>query len=298
MRSNKRALRGLPMAGIVMVLLVLPGCKRHHATYRGTEPDTLSAPASMASAAIGGRFAKHAVSQNAGQGYMAYEHRLDLNVPDGLVGAHLDGARTACKSAELCELVSANENLNDMGPGGMQHSARISVRLPHDRVEAFLEAASAPVKGEAVRDVVTREAMTTETDLRNDVTDVDRRLAQMTAYRDRLEALEAQSAGRTDDLIKVARELSEAQSSLEEAQRERNGLARRIDTEAVDVSYLGARRPSTPLRQSWQETARVFMETLGDVWIFLVQALVWAPVCLVGLLVARCAVRKGWFARQ
>ncbi|MCO6159196.1 DUF4349 domain-containing protein [Asaia lannensis] len=244
------------------------------------------------------RFSRRAVSQKMGQGFMAYEHRLDLTVPDALVGAHLDAARSACATADACELVSANENASDLGQGISQHFARIAVHLPHDRVETFLKAVSAPLPGEKTRDIVTREAMTDETDLRNEVMDVDRRLAQMTAYRDRLEALEAQSAGRTDDLIKVAKELSEVQSSLEDTQKEKNGLAKRIDTERVDVSYEGARSTAAPVRQRWNESTRIFMETLGDVWFFLIQALVWAPLVILGLYMVRRAIRRGWFSRS
>ena len=298
MNSPRQVARFLSLSGIALTLVLLPGCKHRHAGQDNSEPPSPAMADMAPAAAMSVRFSRNAVSQKAGQGFMAYEHRLDLTVPDALVGAHLEAARTACATAGPCELVSANENVNDLGQGVLQHFARIAVRLPHDRVEAFLKAASAPLPGEKSHDIVTREAMTNETDLRNEVMDVDRRLAQMTAYRDRLEALEAQSAGRTDDLIKVAKELSEVQSSLEDTQKEKNGLAQRIDTERVDVSYEGARSTSTPVRQRWNESTRIFMETLGDVWFFLIQAVVWAPLVILALYLVRRAIRKGWFSRS
>ncbi|MDL2170171.1 MULTISPECIES: DUF4349 domain-containing protein [Asaia] len=298
MSSSKRAIRLFSLTGVVLTLALLPGCKHHHTTQREKDPSPPPMPAVAPAPAMSLRFFKHGVSQRAGQAFMAYEHRLDLTVPDHLVGAHLDAARAACAAAVSCELVSSSENTEELGQGVSQHSARIAVRLPHDRVEAFMKAVSSPLPGEESRNIVTRAATTSETDLQNDVIDVDRRLAQMTAYRDRLEALEAQSAGRTDDLIKVAKELSEVQSSLEDAQKEKNGLSRRIDTERVDVSFEGARATSTPVRQRWNESTQIFMETLGDVWFFLIQAVVWAPLVLIGLLLVRRAIRKGWFRRD
>lgn len=298
MNSSKQVTRFFSLSAVALPLILLPGCKHRHASQDDVAPSPPPMPVMASAAAMSVRFSRHAVNQQAGQGFMAYEHRLDLTVPDALVSAHLEAARAACTTADSCELVSANENVNDLGQGVSQHFARIAVRLPHDHVEAFLKAASASLPGEKSHDVITREAMTNETDLRNEVMDVDRRLVQMTAYRDRLEALEAQSAGRTDDLIKVAKELSEVQSSLEDTQKEKNGLTKRIDTERVDVSYEGASAISTPVRQRWNESTQIFMETLGDVWFFLIQAVVWAPLVALALYLVRRAIRKGWFSRS
>jgi|GEM_PF-1672060 len=297
-RSRLKIIRLSGIAALGVVMIGLGGCKHRHSLPVQSEADYDSAsppPPPMAvvvPASMGRSFLR-----KAGQGSIAYDHSISLTVPTGKVGDHLAHLRDYCLATAGCELASASEDTDDSDRGATRRYARLSARLPHDKVEAFLAVAAAPLAGEVASKVVTRQFRTNERDLHNDIVDVDRRLAQMTAYRDRLEALETQSAGKTDDLIKVAKELSEAQSALEGAAKEKKDLSRQVDTEEVNVTYESAVETLGPLRRSWKESGALFSETIADVWAFLIQAVVWAPLVVLGMLVVRRAIRRGWFSR-
>ncbi|GAB6853678.1 hypothetical protein JCM15831A_07020 [Asaia astilbis] len=243
-------------------------------------------------------FSRLSLARGLRQGAIAYDHSLTLTVPADKVGAHLTRLRDFCLSQVGCELISATEDADDRSEEEDRRHARLSARVPHDEVDAFLEDAAAPVTGETGGSVVTQALQTNERDLSAEMADVGRRLAQMTAYRDRLEALEEKSASKPEDLIKVAKELSEAQTELESGMREQKRLSRQVATEEITTYYESARANLGPLRRSWKQTGVLFSESLADVWAFLIQALVWAPLVVVGLLLVRRAVRRGWFSRS
>ncbi|NVN42874.1 DUF4349 domain-containing protein [Asaia siamensis] len=293
-RYSLRRLAGPVVLGVVLASLA--GCKHRHGENRRAEMSYGSFSLQHAPSPIPAAM-RFSMRGKVGQGNIAYEHSLALRVSADKVGAHLATLRDYCLAQQGCELVSASEDAEDQNEGSDNRSARLSARLPHDKVEDFLKIAAAPLAGETVDAVVTQSLRTSERDLNREVTDVDRRLAQMTAYRDRLEVLEAQSAGKTDDLIKVAKELSEAQSTLERALKEKKDLSRQVDTEEVDVTYRSARENLGPLRQRWKDSGALFSETLADLWDFLIQAVVWAPLAIIGLLIVRRAIRRGWFSR-
>ncbi|GBQ93027.1 DUF4349 domain-containing protein [Asaia krungthepensis] len=299
--TTSRLAAGLIRFGAVSAcVLVLSGCKHRHtaSTADSVDPPVMAMAAPRAASVGVARFVGLSAARKAGRSDIAYDHTLMMTVPAARVSTHFTQLRDLCLGMEGCALVSANMETEERGPGEFTHEARISARLPHDRIEAFLKAASAILPGERLDDVVTSNANTNERDLHGSVTDVERGLAQLTTYRDRLEALESQSAGRTDDLIKIARELSEAQTALEFAQQEKADLSRQIDTEEVTVTYQSAREVVSPLRQSLRQTRQLFIETLADLWVFLVQAIVWAPLVLVSLVLLRGAWRRGWFSRS
>ncbi|WP_438382840.1 DUF4349 domain-containing protein [Asaia sp. BMEF1] len=285
------------MATLGLVVVALGGCKHRHAGQAGTEAssDSISQPAMLSMIP---RVASFAGSRKTGPGSIAYEHSLSLIVASDKVGAHLEKLRDDCLAQAGCELVSASEDTEGSGPESDRRTARLSARLPHDRVASFLAVAAAPLPGEPAGKVVTQQLRTSQRDLHDEITDVDRRIVQMTAYRDRLEALEGQSAGKTDDLIKVAKELSDAQTELESVAREKQDLSRRVETEEVDVTYESAHENLGPLRRSLRESGALFSDTLADLWDFLIQALVWAPLVVVGLLIVRRAIRRRWFSAK
>jgi len=284
---------GMVTLGVVVVSL--GGCKHRHTGQGGAEAssDSISPPVMLS---VMPRAASFAGGRKMGPGSIAYEHSLSLIVASGKVGAHLEKLRDECLAQTGCELISASEDADESGQGDNRRTARLSARLPHDKIGSFLAVAAAPLPGESSSKVVTQQLRTSQRDLNNEITDVDRRIVQMTAYRDRLEALETQSAGKTDDLIKVAKELSEAQTELESVAREEKDLSRRVETEEVDVTYESARENLGPLRRSLKESGALFSETLADLWDFLIQAIVWAPLVVVGLLIVRLAIRRRWFS--
>ncbi|WP_158625350.1 MULTISPECIES: DUF4349 domain-containing protein [unclassified Asaia] len=288
--------RLIALGAISACVLILTGCKHRHTDSTASLDVPMPAP-SVGSFGVA-RFAGIPAALKAGRSDIAYDHTLTMTVPSTKVSTHFTHLRDLCLGMEGCALVSANMETEESGPGEFTHEARISARLPHERIEAFLKVAGAILPGERLDDVVTSNANTNELDLHGSVTDVERRLAQLTTYRDRLEALEGQSAGRTDDLIKIAKELSETQSALEAAQKERADLSRQIDTEKVTVTYQSAREVVSPLRQSLRKTRQLFMENLADLWVFLVQVIVWGPLILLSLLVLHGLWRRGWFSRN
>ena len=133
-------------------------------------------------------------------------------------------------------------------------------------------------------------------DLDIEMRDAARHLAQLTAYRDRLEVLEKKDATHVDNLIKIARELSSVQSEIDSAKTNTAALSHKVDTESVDVTYQSRPQPMGAFKRSWNRCSQLVSETLADVFVFALRALIWSPLVLLGLLFLHIVIRYRWLA--
>ncbi|WP_244474905.1 DUF4349 domain-containing protein [Methylobacterium sp. Leaf99] len=221
---------------------------------------------------------------------LAFTHDLTLGLPPDRVAPHFAAARNRCLSDTGLGCVLVSSSLEDGARPSGRPQAQIQVRLPHESVAPYVAFLTAPLPGEAAGDVVLRRQATRADDLTTPLEDGDRRLAQLTAYRARLDELAAKSDTRVEDLIRIAGELSKVQSQVEEGEARQRGLQRRVDTEIVSVFFHsdGARSGAfAPVEDAWSQAGQTFGASAGDALRFAVASLPWLPVAAIGLLLVR-----------
>nr|WP_311274223.1 DUF4349 domain-containing protein [Methylobacterium sp. WCS2018Hpa-22] len=226
---------------------------------------------------------------------LAYTHDLTIGLPPQRVNAHFEAARDRClnEAALKCVLVAASVD-DGRRPAG-RPQAQVQVRLPHESVAPFMAFVTAPLPGEATGDVVLRSQSTRADDLTDAIEDGGRRLAQLTAYRARLDAIAARPDPRVEDLIRIAQELAQVQSQIEEADAKQRGLNQRVDTELVSIALRSdeARAgPLAPVEEAWAQAGQTFGESAGSALRFVVAGLPWLPLVLIGVLLLRALWRR------
>jgi hypothetical protein len=159
---------------------------------------------------------------------LAYEHFVDIDAAPDRVKAIHDAGLAACRAAAAgCTLL---ESRIDSEP---EASAELKFRARPDVVPTLLAAMGNKAE-------LTRRSTHVE-DLSGPIADTARQLAMLDDYRSRLEALRSRAGNDVDALIKVNRELADVQSRYEAEDGKRAVLARRVDTEILNVSIRSER---------------------------------------------------------
>ncbi len=272
--------RGLRLA--VPVVALLAGCSDNRREADGAmRMAQAPAPAPFVSAAREGSAAK-----------LAYRHDLTVGLAPDRVAPHFAAARDRCLTeAATCTLLTSS--IRD-GGGASQPQAQIEVRLPHDAVAPYVGFVTAPLPGEAAGDVALIEQATRAEDLTAALTDTGRRLAQLSDYRTRLTALAEKPDNRAEDLIKIAGELVQVQSQIEEAEGTRRGLDERVDTEIVTVEFRTNRARAgafAPVQEVWSRSGPILGESAASALGFTVASLPWLPLVLFAALLLRLVWR-------
>ena len=224
---------------------------------------------------------------------LAYSHRLSIETAPQSVKPRFERARDACLSptSNDCELLYASINGGDTARGARPRAA-LTVRLPHAAVAGFEEALLAPLAGERPGETILRSRSTTADDLTTAIADVDRRLAQLTDYRDRLTTLAQRPDAKVEDLVKVESELSSVQSQIETLTGQQRKLAQRVDTETLTVD-LDAAVPlngiGAPVATAWRDASRVLGQNAASALRFGIGSLPWLPLVALAFAVIRFA---------
>jgi hypothetical protein len=155
---------------------------------------------------------------------VAYEHEVDLEVPAGHTRQVFDAVQQACAALPEhgCTLLEASIR------GGAMAGANVRMRVTPDGVNKVLHSLDGQGK------IVTQSSK--GEDLAEPIHDSERKMAMLTAYRDRLQALAGQRALEPDALIKLNRALAEVQSEIDNAATTQAQLRRRVDTELLTVA--------------------------------------------------------------
>jgi hypothetical protein len=262
-------------------LALLVGCGP-----RRTEREMMleaSAPRNLAMPAI----------QIANQGpaqVFSFSHTMTVVMSHDAVQARYDRARQAClRDPSLrCKLIAAN--ISD--ESGMA-SAHLELALPHDAVASFeaglLKPTAADKDGFEVRARST-QAQSVE----NEAGDNDKQVAQLTRYRDGLAALAQRPNLGVDDYIKVEKEFSETEASLDEALGQKRDISGRIARESLTVDLVQRMEPASytsPLGEVWREAGDLFLSSTADVLRFVIQIVPWLPVGIVLFFLLRLVYR-------
>jgi predicted small lipoprotein YifL len=255
--------RNLPL--ILLALLVLAGCSRSGPLERAAYPAiTLSAPV-----------AQDKPDPDQAQ-IFSYSHMLALAMGHDAVKARYERARESClHDATLhCKLISAN--LDEAMDGA---AARLDVALPHDQVAGFEAGLLKPVPQD--RDGVEQRSRSTRAEsVENQKSDTDRKVAQLTKYRDGLAELARRPGLSVDDFIKVQQELSKTEADLDEALSAKRDIAGRIARESLSIEMVERVRTVSPIGEVWNESGALLIANTADVLRFVIAFVPWLPIVL------------------
>ena len=288
-------LRFLPAVALLLVPLALTACDPAPTNSSTGTSGGLSRSMAVASAPMA---MKAADASNAPK--LAYHHRLEFEMPAASVAPRYERARDKCLAdpAGACILVNASIDAGDARNGLAPH-ASLTMRVPHDAVAGVEQALLLPVAGETAGTVQLRARNTTADDLTAAIQDVDRRLAQLTDYRDRLTGLAKRTDAKVEDLIKVEQELSNTQNEIESITAQQKQLNQQVATEllTINLSAEAAVEGMTgPVGQVWRNAGLLLGQNAAAALRFAIGAVPWLVVAAVaaGLL----ALLRGAFRRK
>lgn len=177
---------------------------------------------------------------------VAYEHEVELEVPASHTRQVFDAVQQACAALPEhgCTLLGASIR------SGTTPGADVRMRVTPDGVNKVLRALDG--HGKVV------EQSTKGEDLAEPIHDGERKMAMLTAYRDKLQTLAGQRALDPEALIKLNRALAEVQSEIDNAATSKAQLRRRVDTELLTV---GIREHATATEASGIKRA---VDDFGD----------------------------------
>ncbi|MES2296578.1 MAG: DUF4349 domain-containing protein [Pseudomonadota bacterium] len=182
-----------------------------------------------------GRSAPMAMSKpsaNSPSRYLAYEHSIQIDAEEGKVAAIYAAGQAACRdaAADLCTVLESRIN------SGRAASASLKFRTTPGGIGKLIAALSQ--QGEVT------EQSTSAEDLASPIADAAKKLAMLTDYQAKLEALRARASTDVDALIKVNRELAQVQSELEDVAGKRAHLVQRVETQILNVTISADHKQS------------------------------------------------------
>lgn len=212
---------------------------------------------------------------------MAYEHQVNVVVEENRVVPLHKEAEAACLKAvaEKCMVLHSEINTEHMlSPT----ATTLRLRSTAAGVKAVRD--SLVLKGKIVSQVTKAE------NLSKPIQDTAQKLAMLTDYRSKLEALRHTTGAPIDALIKINKELAQVQSDLETAAAEKAGLMQKVETELLELNIT-----SSEQRSAWYPTKlalRSFGKNLADGFGLAISAL--AYLIPFGLVLGTL----GWISRQ
>lgn len=263
---------------VCCVALVLVACGRSHDKEMAITLPLRSAPPAMNMVAPAPDIAI-TTSSNA---LFSQQHDLTVTMPHNSVAARFQAARDAClKDASLhCTLASASLTEDDA------MSAELQVALPHNEVAIFEKRLlkRLPQDGNG-RVEITASNTSTENQTQS-AADIDRELAQATAYRDSLEALAKRSGLKVDEVIKIHSELEQAQTAVDNSEAAKRASTTNIGLERMTISLQETFAPPaapSPFADFWRNATAVLAASTADMLLGVIGVLPWVPIVFLGL---------------
>ncbi|KQV54437.1 MULTISPECIES: DUF4349 domain-containing protein [unclassified Duganella] len=212
--------------------------------------------------------------------YLAYEHSVTVDSPEGGVKPLLDKLVAACQAdaANQCTLLASGV------AGGRESSAHIRVRVKRAGIEKLI--ALAATGGE----VASRN--TSAEDLEGPIRDNAKRLDMLRSYREKLLALESKVGSNAEALIKLSQELATVQSELESATGAEARLMERVNMDLLNISIQSRTQRGfwSPVKRSLSDFGSNLSEGIATAITGTAYMLPWVLILFaLGLL-----VRKVW----
>jgi len=284
----------------VAVLLALAGCGPPRSADESTSAAAYAPAAAPAPMSANRMAAKQEATPEGPK--LAYSHDLSVETKADTVKPRFEQVRDACLSGQVPGCVLLRADIAEQGfDKGCHPVATLSVRLTHEAVAPFEQAVLKLLPGEQASDVAVLTRSTSAEDLTAVIQDGDRRLAQLSDYRDRLNQLAKRADAKVDDMIKVEGELSTTQSQIEELTADQKRLNQRVDTELETVQITGRVTVGggSNIAEVWHRAGELLDGSVADALGFLIAAVPWLVIVVVGLVllpVVRVLVRVLWRA--
>ncbi|HXC54839.1 MAG TPA: DUF4349 domain-containing protein [Rhizomicrobium sp.] len=213
----------------------------------------------------------------------SYTHAWSVRMSHESVQPRFARARDAClKDRSLdCKLVSAELSVGD-GESSYT-SATLVVQLPHGRLDGFEHALLAPLAGERPGDAAIDARSTQAQSVETAAGDASRKVAQLTAYRDRLAEIARRPNLSVDDIIKLEAERARVQGDLDDATGHQRDLTDGIAREAVTITLSERSVPVGPFGQLARNAASTLAESTAGAILFLIGLLPWLPILAAGI---------------
>lgn len=212
--------------------------------------------------------------------YIALRHHLIVESDIKGLEAAYKATLTQCQQLG-CQLLSANfsKKTETNDPQGY-----IAARVPPKNVDALISGLSG--KGEVIQHNQDSEDKTDQ------VVDVEARLKNLTALRDRLTTLLNNHDGKLNDILQVEREIANTQSEMDSLSTQRKILAQETDLVAVDITFQPKRTftqgaASSPIMEALRDAGRVFSESIATIITFVAAILPWFVVIIPGFFLLR-----------
>ena len=194
------------IAAAMVILWGIAGCQAEHS----------SAGASPA------RFDQSAAP---GSEYLAETHSVDIEMGEDGIEKSFQATVQACITSTQHACIVLTSDLS----AGEYPSASIAMRLNPEGVETMIDTAAA--------DGRVRRRSTQVEDLAEPIIDHERKLAMLEAYHADLLRLREQSSDDVDALIKVAEQVAQVQSQLENQKGQHGHLLTRVDQDLLNISF-------------------------------------------------------------
>jgi len=225
----------------------------------------------------------------------SYSHSWALILPHAAVSRHFEAARDACLTDKTldCRLVSAN-----LSSDGDLAQAQLSVLVPHASLGRFEDIIRDPRKGEKADDIRVTSHATHAQSVETAAADSNRKVAQLTGYRDRLAAIAKRPNLSVDDLIKLEAEQARVETDLDQALAEQRGIDSGLTREEVDVMLSEEIPPQPgPLARAFGDAADTLGSSTAAMMIFVIGALPWLPLIAAAVWALVRLVRFAWRRR-
>jgi len=225
-----------------------------------------------------------AIGGGAGAQQFSYSHTWTLVMSHDAVAARFDRAREFClRDAALdCKLVSAN--LNNSGGETPYTYAELQVLLPHGMLDRFEKALLVPVGHEKPGDAVLQSRTTQAQSVENEAGDAGQKVAQLTAYRDRLAQLVGRPNLSVDDIIKLEAEQARVQGDLDEALSHKRDLSDSIARESLSMTLSERAAPEPgPVTLALENAGQTFLYSTAVAVGFVIGIVPWLPIIAAGI---------------
>ena len=218
----------------------------------------------------------------------SYTHAWSVRMSHSGVQPRFSRARDAClKDKSLdCKLVSAELSVGD-GEDSYT-TATLVVQLPHGRLDGFEHALLAPLAGEKPGDAEIDSRSTQAQSVETEAGDTARKVAQLTAYRDRLAEIATRPNLGVDDIIKLEAERARVQGDLDDATSHQRDLTDGIAREAVTITLSERIVSAGPFGELARNAGNTLAENTAGAILFLIGSVPWLPIVAAAIyLVAR-----------
>ncbi len=209
--------------------------------------------------------------------FLAYEHRVSIEIPTTKIAATYQRIITACTTDQHYQCTLLHSGINS----GDYPSGNIRLRLLPEGANTII--ALAAKAGDIASQSVDVE------DLGDSIVDNKKRLKMLTAYQQRLEVLEQRTDHDIDSLIKVASALSNVQTDLEYAEGVRAKLLQRVQMDIVNIRLFSHNQASfwSPVADAFDDFADNVSQSIASVIIFIALLIPWAVILVLVIITLR-----------